>query len=628
MLSSLKRKLYVPVAILAVVAISALITTFYVIAVLGNSKASVETIDRYSAEARQTQLMLVNYFDNEVDTASLQQSIEQLKSIPPSLAEQVKTAEFSAMAERIRQADSHSQTMRELESRLLSVTDSSVSESNGFLSYVANKLLADRANVPEGEVRTIIGATANTDTNYRIQRLFLRMINDSSLVPELREYIDSAIENTRKDVKALTGTPVEDAAKRGLQLNLEAEDISEQYIVHAEQLSALRKSLLDEFAAFITRLGEVQTSQIDDSFSGVRGAIVMLSTLSIIGIVLVVLINLAAGRSITHSLDEISRRTGQLADAGGDLSRQLSEQGDKEISELARQFNRFIEHIRGIVSEVKELASATSSMASSVNSGNQSIARDLAAQLEQADGLATSAEEMLASIEQVTQHANDAAKEASTALDETRNSQSLLNSTLKHSESMSRDVANATTQMETLASLPEEIGGVAEVINSIAEQTNLLALNAAIEAARAGEHGRGFSVVADEVRNLATKTQQSLGQIQVSIGGLQNASEIAVQAMQSTHSVSEEMVNNTKLAATSLADVTTIIAAIADSNHQIALSVEEQAVVIRGVNDAVVAIRDLSANAQQRTQSAASSTQTMSSQADQLRELVANFKTG
>ena len=628
MLSSLKRKLYVPVVILAIVAILALITSFYVISVLGSAQSSVEAIERYAAKARQTQFMLVNYFDGEVSEATLGDAVYELKNIPDSLATHVQANEFSGMANQITQAGDHRKQMQQLEAQLLAATDSSINESNSFLTYVAKKLLKDPVAVPEGEVKTIIGATNNTDTNYRIQRLFLRMINDSSLVPELREYISTAIENTRKDLIALTGTPVENAARRGLELNIQAQEISEQYIDRAARLSELRKALLNDFSDFITLLGNVQTSQIDDSFADVRGAIIMLSTLTLIGIVLVVFINLAAGRSITQSLDLISDRAGQLADAGGDLSKRLDENGDREMAHLARQFNRFIEHIRGIVGEVKELSATTSSMASSVNTGNQSIARDLEAQLEQADGLATSAEEMLASIEQVTQHAAGAAKEASNALAETRNSQALLNSTLANSQTMSNDVANATGQMEKLAGLAEEIGGVAEVINSIAEQTNLLALNAAIEAARAGEHGRGFSVVADEVRNLATKTQQSLGQIQVSIDGLQGATEIAVSAMQSTHTISDEMVKHTQEAAASLAQVTDIIAAIADSNHQIALSVEEQAVVIRGVNSAVVAIRDLSANAQQRTQNAAGSTASMSQQAEQLRLLVANFKTG
>ncbi len=461
MLSSLKRKLYVPVAILAIVAIIALITSFFVISVLGNAQSSVEAIERYAAKARQTQFMLVNYFDGEVSVAVLTDAVNELKNIPDSLTTHVEANEFSGIANRIARADDHRQQMLQLEEQLLAATDSSINESNSFLKYVAKKLLKDPESVPEGEVRTIIGATNNTDTNYRIQRLFLRMINDSSLVPELREYISTAIENTRKDLIALTGTPVENAARRGLELNIQAQEVSEQYIDNAARLSELRKALLSDFSEFITLLGNVQTSRIDESFADVRGAIIMLSTLTIIGIVLVVFINLAAGRSITQSLDLISNRAGKLADAGGDLSKRLDESGDREIAQLAQQFNRFIEHIRGIVGEVKELSATTSSMASSVNTGNQSIARDLEAQLEQADGLATSAEEMLASIEQVTQHAAGAAKEASNALAETRNSQALLNSTLANSQTMSSDVANATGQMEKLAGLAEEIGGVA-----------------------------------------------------------------------------------------------------------------------------------------------------------------------
>lgn len=628
MSSSLKKKLYIPVGILSVVAVIALLTTFYVFSVLGSAEQSVESIDTYSAKARKAQLVLVSYFDNSVSVDDASAMIQSLRKVPPAMQESTPGQVFDKMLDEIKQAEMLSIKMKQLETDLLSVTDSSIGESNGFLEYIAKKLIADRNEVPVGEIQTIIGATKNTDTNYRIQRLFLRMINDPSLVPELRAYIENAIENTRKDIIALAGTPVQAAAERSLQLNSQAQEISEQYIRSAAQLAEIRQLLLDQFSGFIGKLSAEQTKQIDESFSDVQVAITLLSTLCVIGIVIVVVINLAVGRNITSSLEHISRRAGQLADSGGDLSKRLDESGDEEIAQLAIQFNRFIEHINKIVAEVKELSSSTSNMAKTVNETNQTIVVDLDAQLAQADGLAASAEEMLASIEQVTQHAGGAAKDASSALDETRKSQSLLNSTLSNSQTMSSDVANATKQMETLASLAEEIGGVAEVINSIAEQTNLLALNAAIEAARAGELGRGFSVVADEVRNLATKTQQSLGQIQVSIDGLQSATGIAVGAMQSTHAISSEVLAHTKEAADSLSQVTEIIAGIAENNHQIALSVEEQAVVIRGVNDAVVNIRDRSASAQQRTTQAADATSSMSSQAEQLRQLVQNFKTG
>ena len=279
MLSSLKRKLYVPVAILAIVAIIALITSFFVISVLGNAQSSVEAIERYAAKARQTQFMLVNYFDGEVSVAVLTDAVNELKNIPDSLTTHVEANEFSGIANRIAWADDHRQQMLQLEEQLLAATDSSINESNSFLKYVAKKLLKDPVSLPEGEVRTIIGATNNTDTNYRIQRLFLRMINDSSLVPELREYISTAIENTRKDLIALTGTPVENAARRGLELNIQAQEVSEQYIDNAARLSELRKALLSDFSEFITLLGNVQTSRIDESFADVRGAIIMLSTL-------------------------------------------------------------------------------------------------------------------------------------------------------------------------------------------------------------------------------------------------------------------------------------------------------------------------------------------------------------
>lgn len=628
MFSSIKKKLFIPVVILTTVAVMAVITTFYVFSVLNHAKASVEAIEQYSAASRKAQLVMGDYFANLVSVEDASRAINTLMTVPEVLSDSVTPKEkLSVILDGIAKAESLKAVLASNESKILLATDASISESNQFLEYVTQKLLNARNTVPIGEVRTIIGAKNNTDSNYQIQRLFLRMINDPSREDALRHFIEKAIQNTEKDLEALMGTPVEEAARRGLALNIEAQQISRAYIKDATALRELRSEIQHGLSSYITDMGLIQKHQIELSFNEIRSAVIILSVLSIIGFVMVVLFNLATARSIALSLSKITDRAGHLADAGGDLSNRLNETGDTEIVALASRFNRFIEQINNIVNEVKGLASNSSTMAGHINATNHAVANDLDVQLNLTDGLAASAEEMLASIEQVTLHARDAAEDASKAQQETKDNEAMLDATLVNSESMSASMANATAQMETLAGLAENIGGIAEVINTIAEQTNLLALNAAIEAARAGEHGRGFSVVADEVRNLANKTQQSLGQIQVSIEGLQSASRFAVVAMQDTHLQSEAMVANIKQTAVSLGLVREIIAAIADSNHHIAMSVTEQAVVVRGVNDTVVSIRDLTAHAQQRTHMAVSSAENMSEAADKLRELVAQFKT-
>ena len=181
--------------------------------------------------------------------------------------------------------------------------------------------------------------------------------------------------------------------------------------------------------------------------------------------------------------------------------------------------------------------------------------------------------------------------------------------------------------MKRLISFADSIGGIAEVINSIAEQTNLLALNAAIEAARAGEHGRGFSVVADEVRNLATKTQQSLAQIQDTIEQLSKATESASDSMASTNSVSVEVEKHTMAAVQAFDRVYQRIGHIAENNYLIATSVEKQSHVIDGINQAVIHIRELTNQSQSNTSHAVSLAKNMQTTASQLNALVVHFTT-
>ncbi len=295
-------------------------------------------------------------------------------------------------------------------------------------------------------------------------------------------------------------------------------------------------------------------------------------------------------RSIVRPVCLASLRMQDIAEGEGDLTQRLEVNGSDEVAQLSANFNRFVERVQQLVSQLAgattQLAAASEELSATSVETNNHITR----QQSETDQVASAMHEMTATAQTVAQNAADAADAAASADSEARNGHQVVSQTIDAIRLLVADVENATTVIHELESDSGDIGKVLDVIRGIAEQTNLLALNAAIEAARAGEQGRGFAVVADEVRTLAQRTQQSTQEIHQMIERLQNAAASAVRVMTEGQARAQGTTEQASQAGASLQTITAAVARINDMNAQIASAAEEQTAVAEEINRNVVNI--------------------------------------
>ena len=244
----------------------------------------------------------------------------------------------------------------------------------------------------------------------------------------------------------------------------------------------------------------------------------------------------------------------------------------------------------------------------------------------QTDQVAAAIHQMAASVAEVANHAVEASKAADQAGNETREGHLRVDESRDAVLRLSRELARATEVIHQLESHSGEISGVLEVIRTIAEQTNLLALNAAIEAARAGEMGRGFAVVADEVRNLAKRVQSSTDEITRMVSALQAGTRDAVDFMQESSFKADNCVQQAQEAGASLAEITSAVAQMRESNTQIAVAAEQQSHVAEEMNRAVVSIRDVTENTVQQTVDSATTSNELATLAGELSKTIGQLK--
>lgn len=390
------------------------------------------------------------------------------------------------------------------------------------------------------------------------------------------------------------------------------------------QAESHNKTALDGLNRLLSRARTVAGEIQAEAQSDVSGAITTIFLVVLISIGLAVGIAMVTVRSITVPLSKVNEILGVVA--SGDLTKRLDDKAQDEFGDLARNCNQVITNLRqliqGIISRSTQLAAA-SEQTSAITVETTTAIREQKSQVTQA---ATATTEMSSTSQGVMQSSNDALAEIKNADSEAERVKVISENNKQTILQLSKEVDQASTVINKLHKDSASIGSILDVIRGIAEQTNLLALNAAIEAARAGEQGRGFAVVADEVRSLASKTQASTQEIQAMIQVLQTGAHAAVEAMNKGKKQAENCVTQTEVAAQALESITNAVHLAHDMSEQISHAAKEQNQVSNEIShllESIVTIAEQTASGAEQT---SQSSHEVARLAEELRQSVDQFK--
>ena len=350
-----------------------------------------------------------------------------------------------------------------------------------------------------------------------------------------------------------------------------------------ETLGQRSQEMSSQLSNLQSKLNKFQTERYESftqAFETVNEDVNSTSTTGIVvGIVTILAlfaVALPIAKSISSSLKDIIDSMKDIAQENGDLTVRLSTDSKDELGDLVFWFNSFIEKLQGVIKNVVHTALPLAETASNISSLSNSTIDSFKRQSDSVIQSKQSVEEMSHSVAEITTNAADAADAARNANNEAGKGQQVVEQTVTGIRNLAENVTQAAESINQLQEDTQRVNVVLEVIKGIADQTNLLALNAAIEAARAGEQGRGFAVVADEVRSLASRTQESTEEINQMLAQLQDAAQKAVTMIESSRSSVEASVKTANEAGDSLVVITDTVNVIADMNGAIAVATEEQ----------------------------------------------------
>ena len=378
--------------------------------------------------------------------------------------------------------------------------------------------------------------------------------------------------------------------------------------------------------AYIEDIEEIVSQYAAVAKKDLREKIVFTLFASLALIIVTACIIFIAAKKMVRPIQRMAENLNDIAKGEGDLTLRLQVSGHDEIAQLGNSFNQFVEKLRSIISDINIATISINQAGNDINKQTNNIASELLSHNNETDQVVSAITEMSATANEVASNTNHVAEATQAVTTDVINAQDRVQESLTEVSALVEEINGAASCMDSLSEQSQKINNVLSVIGAIAEQTNLLALNAAIEAARAGEQGRGFAVVADEVRNLASRTQASTLEINEMLEELHRLVTQSVNAMSLSQERSGRTVESSQAISESLESVTGAITSINDMATQIATATTEQSSVTEEVNRNVNEIQRIVMSLTESSAEADSVSKNVLSEGDKLNRLVGQFK--
>ncbi|WP_152208685.1 HAMP domain-containing methyl-accepting chemotaxis protein [Marinobacter changyiensis] len=522
-----------------------------------------------------------------------------------------------------------------------------------FKSFLGNLAIGEKLAVSFAillillAIVSVVGVFSLSDYNRGV--LIVKHANDTEIalleaeraeknftITQNPKYIQRALKYLGEAKAAVT--PLIDMQQAGSEDRQQAEQILDgvrsfeellkRYETSISGRADIVRSLVDQMAAVagstIDSMEDLKQGELTELQEVYDLAVAEIITMAVIAFLIATVLGWLLTRSITRPIKEAVDIANKVA--SGDLTVNVQSQRGDEFGQLLAAFATMITNLRELISEIETGASSIASSSEELSTVTDQTSKGVAEQQSQTDQVATAMNEMVATVNDVAKSAEAAFEAANQASEKSSNGEKAVRETLDLVADLNKQSANVMEQLNGLQTQTNNIATVLDVIKSVADQTNLLALNAAIEAARAGEHGRGFSVVADEVRSLAQRTQSSAAEIETLISNLVNSAETSVASMETGNKLAEQTLERARLAGTVIQEMAQGVEEIRQYNSQIATAAEEQSSVAEEINQNITLIRDVGDQSAASTEQVSSASQELARLAEGLNTQVARFK--